>query len=249
MKVVATVEARMTSSRLPGKTLMPAGGKPMLRILLERLGRVPGIDEIVVATTINAADDPIVELARTLEVGVFRGSENDVLGRVAGALAEAEAEIAVEITGDCPLIDPDMTQACIEAYIAHRDHTTYVANTTGPSPGAPPGFDVQVFSAAALVEIAASIHDAEAREHVSIPFYRPENRVRYRPMFLSFFPPETCRQVSVTLDFSEDYELIRACYEALAPSDPFFTAARVVEFCLERSDLTALCLNRRGLAP
>jgi len=239
----------MTSSRLPGKTLLPAGGKPMLRILLERLGRVPGIDEIVVATTTNAADDPIVEVAQIMGVGVYRGSEDDVLGRVAGALAEAGAEIAVEITGDCPLTDPDMTRACLQAYIANRDRTSYVANTTGPVPGAPSGFDVQVFSAAALADIAATTHDAEAREHVSIPFYRPENRSRYRPLFLSFFPPETCRRVWVSLDYPEDYRLIRTCYEALAPGDPFFDASRVVDFCLEHRDLTLSCLKRRGLEP
>ncbi len=239
----------MTSSRLPGKVLMPAGGKPMLGILLDRLGRVSGIDEIVVATTTNAADDPIADLARTMGAGVFRGSESDVLGRVAGALAAAEADIAVEITGDCPLIDSDLTQACIEAYIASRGRTSYVANTTGPVLGAPPGFDVQVFSAAALAEIAETVHDAEAREHVSIPFYRPENRSRYRPIFLSFFPPETCRRVWVGLDYPEDYALIRACYETLAPGDPFFNASRIVDFCLERRDLTVPCLRRRGLEP
>ena len=249
MKVVATVEARMTSSRLPGKVLMPAGGKPMLRILLERLGRVSAIDEIVVATTTNAADDPIVDLARETGVGVFRGSEHDVLGRVAGALAAAGAEIAVEITADCPLIDPELTQACIDAYVANRDCTTYVANTTGPVLGVPPGLDVQVFSAAALAEIAETPHDAEAREHVSIPFYRPENRDRYRPIFLFFFPLETCRSVWVSLDYPEDYALIRACYETLAPGDAYFDASRIVEFCLERGDLTVPCLKRRGLAP
>src|SRR5438046_1512335 len=85
---VATVEARMTSSRLPGKVLLPAGGRPLLAILLERLSRAKGIDEIVVATTTNASDDLIVDVARGSGAGVHRGSEHDVLARVCGALVE-----------------------------------------------------------------------------------------------------------------------------------------------------------------
>src|SRR5579871_4811177 len=105
MRIVSTIEARMTSSRLPGKVLLPAGGEPLLGILIRRLQAVPELDDIVVATTSNATDEPIVELASRYNVNVFRGSENDVLARVSGALQSYRADVAVEITGDAPLLD------------------------------------------------------------------------------------------------------------------------------------------------
>ena len=98
LKCVATVEARMTSSRLPGKVLLPAAGRPLLEILVERLRRAPGLDGVVIATTVNAGDDPISELGEKLGVEVFRGSENDVLGRVCGALRSSGADVCVENT-------------------------------------------------------------------------------------------------------------------------------------------------------
>src|SRR5437016_2865888 len=114
-KVVAVIEARMTSSRLPGKVLLPAGGQPLLAVLVERLRRVERIDQIVVATTVNAADDPIVAVARNLGIGWFRGSEEDVLQRVVECLRANHAKICVEITGDCPLVDPAIVDEAFDA--------------------------------------------------------------------------------------------------------------------------------------
>lgn len=110
MKIVATIEARMTSSRLPGKVLLPALGKPMLHHLVQRLRAAPSIDAIVLATTVNAADDPLVTFARKESIQVYRGSEEDVMARVIGAAEAGGADVIVEITGDCPIIDPDIVE-------------------------------------------------------------------------------------------------------------------------------------------
>ena len=104
----------MGSSRLPGKVLLPALGKSMLMHLVERLRSVPSIDAIVIATTVNASDNPIAELANIEDILCFRGSEEDVLGRVIGAGESAQADILVEITGDCPVIDPDLVEQTIQ---------------------------------------------------------------------------------------------------------------------------------------
>src|SRR5580700_7623664 len=106
--VVASIEARMTSTRLPGKVLMPCLGRPMLELMVERVKRSRYIDTIVVATTVNATDDPIVLLARQLGIQFYRGSEFDVVGRVTAAMQAAKADIIVQLTADCPLIDPDI---------------------------------------------------------------------------------------------------------------------------------------------
>ncbi len=248
MKTVATIEARMTSSRLPGKVLMPAGGKPMLAILIDRLKLVPELDEIVVATTTNATDDPVAALAAASGVSAFRGSEEDVLGRVSGALVAANAGICVEITGDCPLVDPAIVSSCIGTYRQRADGTRYVANTTGPRLGAPHGLDVQVFDAGALHRIAQTTNDPEDREHVSRPFYAPANAGLYNPTFVEFFPDELSRRVWISLDYRADYDLIRLAYETLHPADSAFGARKIVDFCLAHADMTRACLALRDLA-
>jgi spore coat polysaccharide biosynthesis protein SpsF len=224
MRVVCTIEARMTSSRLPGKVLMPAGGKPLLQVLVERLRRARSIDCIVLATTINTSDDALAELAAACGISCFRGSEDDVLGRVRGALDAHDAEVCVEITADCPLVDPEMVDAMVASFAETRGRHAYVANTTGPQLGVPHGFDIQVFEADALRAIDDEAHDPEAREHVSLPFYRQESATRWNPRFMSFFPDELCRRVWLSLDYPEDYALIRDVHEALMPTDPHYSA-------------------------
>src|SRR3954447_5944280 len=103
-RVVATIEARMTSSRLPGKVLLPAVSKPLLELMVERLRRCRHVDEIVIATTEDASSDPLQELAQRLGIGCLRGSEDDVLARVLGAAEAYDADVIVELTGDCSLI-------------------------------------------------------------------------------------------------------------------------------------------------
>jgi spore coat polysaccharide biosynthesis protein SpsF len=244
--IIATVEARMTSSRLPGKVLMPAAGEPLLGILIRRLKAVPELTDIVVATTINVEDDPIVELAHAYDVAVFRGDELDVLGRVSDALKRARADIAVEITGDCPLIDPKLVSDCIRRYISGKGQHRYVANTTGPQLGAPHGLDVQVFAASDLHDLARYALLPEEREHVSSPFYRPENAGRFRPLFVSHFPESMCRRVWISLDYPEDYRLIRAAHEELSVRAPLYGAQALIEFCLGEAEMTKACLARRG---
>src|SRR5262245_63913016 len=149
LRCVATVEARMTSSRLPGKVLLPAGGRPLLEILVQRLRRAPGLDGVVIATTVNTSDDAVSTLGENLGVGVFRGSEHDVLGRVCGALRASGADVCVEITGDCPLVDPKIVGQALAEFLRTRADHPYVSNSD-PHRAVPAGLDVQVFFASAL---------------------------------------------------------------------------------------------------
>ena len=121
-KRVATVEARMTSSRLPGKVLMEVAGKPILFYLIERLKMVKEIDEIVIATTTNSEDDCLEDFATVNKVKCFRGSEDDVMERVLKAGISFEAEEIVEITGDCPLIDPEIVTQVINVFEANKPY-------------------------------------------------------------------------------------------------------------------------------
>lgn len=246
MTTVATIEARMTSSRLPGKMMLPIAGEPVLAVLIDRLKQVWELDAIVLATTGNSADDILVEVAQRKGIKVFRGSEEDVLGRVVGALDSVGAEVCVEITGDCPLIDPGVVSTMIVEFHATRGLNTYVANTTGPTLGVPHGLDVQVFEADALRQIASEVINPETREHVSLPFYQSDGAVRWQPRFISFFPEELCRRVWLSLDYREDYELIRKVHETLYGAERIYGAKAMIDMCLAQPDLTRACLAIRG---
>jgi spore coat polysaccharide biosynthesis protein SpsF len=235
-RIVATIEARMTSSRLPGKVLMTADGKPMLQILVERLRRSLYIDDIVVATTTNAQDEPIIEFCNAFGVQVFRGSELNVLERVCGAAQAAQAQVLVEITGDCPLIDPVLADGVIKAFLEHFPERRYVSNT-GPEISMPWGFDVQAFWAEDLYAINADHPDDDDKEHVSYRFYRPESGDRYKPYFIRYTGELNRPELRVTLDYREDYDLIKAVYEALAPVKPEFGAVDVIGWLDLHTDL------------
>jgi spore coat polysaccharide biosynthesis protein SpsF len=246
LKCVATVEARMTSSRLPGKVLLPAAGRPLLQILVERLLRAPGLHALVIATTVNASDDPISALGEKLGVGVFRGSEHDVLGRVSGALRASGADVCVEITGDCPLIDPQIVGEALTEFLRTRADHLYVSNSD-PHRAVPAGLDVQVFFASALFQLDAATGDPDDREHVSYGFYRPESGDRWRPRFIRHASCVGAEELLVTLDFLEDYELIRRLHEELASIDPYYSAADIVRWVRAHPELEARCRAARAV--
>src|SRR5688572_8897689 len=128
MKRVIIVQARMTSTRLPGKVLMDLAGRPMLARQIRRLKDCRCADDIVVATTTNATDDPVVALADAEGVRWFRGSEDDVLSRYVGAAREANADMIVRITADCPLIDAELTDQVIEELQSLSTTYDYASN-------------------------------------------------------------------------------------------------------------------------
>ena len=143
-------QARMTSSRLPGKVLLEAGGRSMLAHHLERLR--PGGERVIVATTVNAVDDPLVETATAHGAGVFRGDENDVLARFVGAAEAEDIDVIVRVTSDCPLIDPALIRRGIDKFLELDEPLAHVSNVLKRT--YPRGFDFEVFSAAALRDAA-----------------------------------------------------------------------------------------------
>lgn len=245
LPVVATIEARMTSSRLPGKVLMTAGGKPLLQILIERLKRAPSLDSIVVATTTNATDDPIAALALRQDVLLFRGSEEDVLGRVCGALQMVNADICVEITGDCPLVDPLIVEESIFEFRSSRDTHSYVSNSD-PCRSVPAGLDVQVFFADALYCLEQESSNPQDREHVSLGFYRPESNGRWNPRFITHRSCVGAEHFLATLDYREDYELIKMAHEELSAQFPNYGASELIQWIVAHPDMQQKCKAIRG---
>ncbi|WP_300302038.1 glycosyltransferase family protein [Ferrovibrio sp.] len=209
-RIIASIEARMSSSRLPGKMMLDIGGIPVLGLLIERLRLVSRITDIVVATSNNPADDPLAEYAARINAAVFRGDETDVLNRVVAAQAHMASDIVVEICGDCPLIDPDVVDAAISRFL---DGTADVVTTTQPQ-SYPQGMDVQVFSLSDLKWVEENITDPAVREHVSLYFY--EHPDRYQIVSLAAPSGQARPDLRLQLDYAEDFALIQAVYGNLS---------------------------------
>ena len=222
MGTVIIVQARMTSTRLPGKILKKVLGKPLLEFQMERLKQVHKANKIVVATTTNATDQPIIDFCVGLGIPTYRGSEQDVLSRYHGAAIAFEADTVVRITSDCPLIDPVVVDQVIEHLQSHPE-LDYVSNVLERT--YPRGLDCEVFSFKVL---DAAFRNAEAlpeREHVTPYVYSQPNRfklggVKYEKDLSSH---------RWTVDTQEDFDLIQKMLEALYPTKPGF----LLQDCLD----------------
>ena len=211
-RIVASVEARLSSQRLPDKVLADIGGRPALGHLIERLRAVPRLDDIVLATTENPADDALVAWAASEGVAVYRGSEDDVLGRVVEAHRMMDSDIVVEICGDTPFLDPGVLNLAIDTFL--DNDCDVVSNTWQLS--YPQGIDAQVFRWQALADIAEQVNDPAVREHVSLYFY--EHPERYRIVHLQAPPHLQLSEQRLQLDYPEDLDFLRALHAALAPA-------------------------------
>lgn len=213
---VAIVQARMGSSRLPGKVLKPILGRPMLAHLIQRLRLAKTIGRIVVATTNCSGDDPIESTARAQGIDCFRGSERDVLSRYAEAAKLFSAEVVVRVTADCPLIDPDVVDQAVLLYRSGATALDYVSNVLERS--FPRGLDVEVFSPRLLEELFPVAFAPEEREHVTL--YVARHRDRYR--VAHFHADKDYSPYYLTVDSPEDFQLIEKIFETLYPHDPRF---------------------------
>ena len=231
MKTVITIEARMKSTRLPGKVLKPILGRPMIALMIERLKRVKFADQVVMATTDNPADDPIVELSHRIEVAWFRGSEVDVLDRVLQSARQAHADLIVETTGDCPLIDPETIDKVIGVFM--KNDVDYCSNTLKRT--FPRGMDVQVFPVSVLEKVAQLTNDPADREHVSLYIY--EHPERFRLLNVPSGLPSQAAELRLTVDTLEDFELVKQIYEALYPVNPEFTLEDIIALFKSRPEL------------
>lgn len=232
MKTIIIVQARMTSTRLPGKVLLPLAGEPMLVRLLERLRRVQRADGIVIATTTNASDDPIAALCSQQGVPCHRGSELDVLSRYADAARLHAADVVVRITSDCPLIDPALIDQLIAVY--EEGDSDYVSNMLPPT--WPYGMAVEVFSATALAQAHAEATQDAEREHVTPFIYWHPQRYRLR----NVASPVALSHHRWTVDTPEDYELVRRLFDHLLPTNPHFTQADVLALLDAHPDWIAI---------
>lgn len=213
MNIVAIIQARMGSSRLPGKALRDICGRTMLARVVRRTGRSQLVDEVVVATTTELEDRAIVDECRSLGIQSFRGSEQDVLDRYYGAAREFSANAIVRITSDCPLIDPEIIDKVVQAFLVKRPD--YASNTLAST--YPRGLDVEVFSMEALEKAWAKA--SIDYQHVHVTPYLYQNPGLFQ--LLSVTGEEDYSRYRWTVDTQEDLDLARAIYERMDRDDNF----------------------------
>ncbi len=213
MKITAIIQARMGSSRLPGKVLHDVGGRTMLARVCRRAAQAALVDQWVVATTAEPGDDAIAAECLQLGVACFRGSQYDVLDRYCAAAAAFGADAVVRITADCPLIDAELIDDVIVALLRHRpDYAANVLRRTYPR-----GLDVEIATRAALERACREATEPYQRVHVTPYFYQHPERFQLQ----SVTGNEDLSGHRWTVDSAEDLELVRTIYRRLGGDDAF----------------------------
>lgn len=233
-KVVATIEARMSSTRLPGKVLMPMAGRPVLQHVVERHRKSKLTDEVVVATTTNTTDDVIEALCAEIHCPIFRGSEKDVLGRIVAAGDTHDAEIQVQGMSDDPCTD----WRFVDHLIALLLEGGYDCADSELSESFPVGLGMRVYRFSALEKAAADDKEPALREHAGYSIRsQPE---KYKLGSWQAKGNMNWPTLRLTLDTREDYELISKVYDELYPENSDFSADDVVTLLKNRPDLAMI---------
>ena len=238
MTIVVVVQARMGSTRLPGKIALPLAGEPLLARMIERVRAAKSAIDVVVATTTDAADDAVVAMTKTIDVRCFRGHPSDLLDRHYQAARSLNAHAIVKIPSDCPLVDPCVIDRVIGTWMDNKSTFDYVSNLHPAT--YPDGSDVEVVTMEALETAWREAKMPHEREHTT-PFLwdRPD---RFRIGNVTW---ETGLDYAMThrltIDYREDYQLIAAVYDALwTAARPLFSLGEILALLDRRPDLRAL---------
>lgn len=230
MKVAAIIQARMGSTRLPGKILKTVNGKTLLEYQIERVRRAKLIDEIIIATTTKESDDSIVQLCQQLSIPYYRGSEDDVLSRYYEAAINNNVQVIVRLTSDCPIIDPEIIDQTIRAYIESDNTVDYVSNTLERT--FPRGLDTEVFPFNVLKEAFELSNEIIYREHVTSFIYSNPDKFKLKNVPSS----RDYSEHRWTVDTEEDFILIKNILEALYPVNKEFKLEDIIKLLNENPE-------------
>ena len=230
--VLAIVQARVSSTRLPGKVLKPILGRPMLWRQLERLQSSVKIDQLMVATSDQADDQKLVTMCKEIGVACFCGSLNDVLDRFYNAAQSVGAHTIVRLTGDCPIIDAEVVDSVIEHF--QKIECDYASNTNPPT--YPDGLDVEVMSFNCLQQAWREAELPSQREHVTPFIHQQPERFK----LANCVHHTDLSHLRWTVDEPEDFEFVTKVFEALYPENPTFTMANVLRLLEDHPELSSM---------
>ncbi|SFL89552.1 spore coat polysaccharide biosynthesis protein SpsF [Paenibacillus sp. 1_12] len=229
MKIVAIIQARMGSTRLPGKIMLNLYGETVLSRVVKRVQMAKGIDSIVIATTLLPHDDILIDETLKLGALAYRGSEEDVLSRYFEAAVKYKADVIIRITSDCPLIEPELISEMLDFF--HKHPCDYLSNTIHRT--YPRGLDVEVFTIDSLAEAMQNAGHIDQREHVTPYIYQNPNRYHIK-QFINAIDYSKHRW---TLDTPEDWELIHSIYKNLYSNNESFGWLEVLRLFDGNSEL------------
>jgi len=235
MSIIAVIQARISSTRLPGKILKKIEGKTILEHVIDRVREAKKLDDVIVATTVRKEDLEIVKLCANLGISVFCGSEDDVLDRYYQVARLFKAEHIIRITSDCPLVDPLVIDKVIELYFQKK--ADYASNTMPES--FPDGLDTEVFSFKTLKIVWKNAKLFSEREHVT-PYIRKNSNIFKITNLKSKFNLSNKRW---TLDEPEDFEFIKIIYENLYPKDSLFGTETILNYLRENPEVEKINKN------
>jgi spore coat polysaccharide biosynthesis protein SpsF (cytidylyltransferase family) len=227
--ITAIIQARLGSSRLPGKTLMDIAGRPMLGRLIDRVRRIPGLEGLVIATTTRPLDQAIIDFAKAENLRVYAGSEDDVLDRFYQAAQRFEASVIVRVTPDCPFLDPEVSGRILARFC--QGDVDYASNTKPPT--FPDGLDTEVFSFAALERAWREAELPSEREHVTPYLWKNPSKFR----LANVAHDRDLSGLRWTVDEAPDLTFARAVYMALGPK---FGTHEVLALLAKRADISQL---------
>jgi len=231
MKVVATVQARMASTRLPGKVMKEILGRPIIWHIVNRLKYAKLVNHTMIATSSNPADKEIVDFARKSKIDCYAGSEDDIVDRLYQASRQAKADTIVRITADCPLVDPALVDKVVKYYQDGRGKYDFISNTHPPT--YPDGLDTEVFSFIALEKIWQEVTDKFKREWIVTNFW--ENPEIYH--LGNIANDKDLSALRWTVDYPDDFEFVREIYERLFKPDKVFLMQDILDLLKKNPEL------------
>jgi spore coat polysaccharide biosynthesis protein SpsF len=232
MKINVIIQARMGSTRLRGKVLLPLGNKPAIQHVIERAKNIPEIMDVIVATSVSPVDDPLATFCQSIGTPVFRGREEDVLDRYYQAALLYKSDVIVRITGDCPLLDPKESGKVVKKFL--EPDADYVSNVNPPM--LPDGLDTEVFSMNALKKAWANAQKRSEREHVTLYIYSNTDTFKLD----SVKHDVNHSDYRLTLDEEADYVLLKEIFSILDKRKQFGFMEEVLTIIEGNLNLQAL---------
>jgi len=235
MNIVASIQARMGSKRLPGKVLENVCGKPMLLWQVERMRRSRVIDNVVVATSLSSIDDELESFCRKHQIDCYRGSEEDVLSRITALTTDLQVDIHVESFGDSPLIDPQIIDEFIAYYLKYKDIGDYFSSALKTT--YPPGMEVSIYRSKTLLDVNRLVlPDDPLREHAGFNITRFPERFKLHSIVAPawHFAPD----VFLEVDVSEDLEVLREIVNYfVSRGEEYFSLREILSMLESRPEL------------
>lgn len=241
------IQARMNSTRLPNKILMLIKDKPILQHVIERISKATKIDHIIIATTVNKCDDPIVELCQKLNILYYRGNEQDVLDRYYKCAIKYKSKNIMRVTSDCPLIDPKVIDNMIDIYYTNSYDTlmpSYYGEETGAKGGFPDGCNPEIVSFKLLQTVWTTAKLQQEREHVTKYIYTHLSPNRYKISLKNQYPNIDLGTLHLSLDTKDDLQFLTTIYDKLYESNNLFTIEDVLRIVNNMEEIKIIPVNK-----